>query len=128
MLQVLRSDLKDVVLFIIDEVSMISKLHFNIPTSIYVCLRFDTSDEQDGWFGKKHILLLGDLLQLPPVRGKAPFEKLSNAEVNKFLGSLSVPNLWTELFTYDELIQNMRQLNDSTFFEMLKRIRVGVTT
>lgn len=126
-LQVLRTDLKTVELFIIDEVSMISNV-----TLAYINLRlcevFDTSDVEDGWFGKKHILVLGDLLQLPPVREKSPFEKLTPTEINKLIGSLSIPNLWTELFSYDELTLNMRQLDDSTFVEMLKRIRVGVTT
>lgn len=65
-LKVLRADLKDVVLLIIDEVSMISNL-----TLMYIHLRlseiFDTNDCEDGWFGRKHILLFGDLLQLPPV-------------------------------------------------------------
>lgn len=50
-LKVLRADLKDVVLFIIDEVSMVSSL-----TLIYIHLRlceiFDTNDCDDGWFGQ----------------------------------------------------------------------------
>lgn len=77
---------------------------------------------------KKHILVLGDLLQLPPVREKSPFEKLTPSEINKLIGSLSISNLWTELLSYDELTLNMKQLHDSTFVEMLKIIRVGVTT
>jgi len=64
-LKLLRAELKDVILFIIDKISMISNL-----TLIYIHLRlseiFDTND-CDGWFSKKHILLFGDLLQLPPV-------------------------------------------------------------
>jgi len=60
-LQVLRSDLKDVNLIIIDEVSMISNLIL-----MYIHLRlsqiFDTTDCDDGWFGQKHILLFGDVL------------------------------------------------------------------
>ena len=36
---------------------------------------FDTSDFDDGWFGKKHVLLFGDLLQLPPVHEAPPYEK-----------------------------------------------------
>lgn len=39
-----------------------------------------------------------------------------------------MPNLWIELFTYDELTINMRQINDSDFVDMLNRIRLGVTT
>jgi len=65
-LKILRAELKNVILFIIDEVSMISNL-----TLKYIHLRlseiFDIIDCDDGWFGKKHILLFGDLLQLPPI-------------------------------------------------------------
>jgi len=57
-LKVLRADFKDVILFIIDEVSMISNL-----TLTYIHLQlseiFDTVDCDDGWFGRKHILLFG---------------------------------------------------------------------
>lgn len=38
-----------------------------------------------------------------------------------------MPNLWAELFTYYELIQNMKQLQDSTFIEMQKMIKVRIT-
>lgn len=126
-LQVLRSDLKDVVLFIIDEVSMISNI-----TLAYIHMRlaeiFNTIDEENGWFGKRHIVVLGDLLQLPPVRENSPFVKLSPREITKLIGALNFPNLWEELFKYQELTQNMRQLNDMKFVEMLLRIRIGITT
>ncbi|CAH2088000.1 unnamed protein product [Euphydryas editha] len=67
MLQFLRSELKEVLLFMIDEVLMISNV-----TLAYIHLGlseiFDTSDDQNMWFEKKHLVLFGDLLQLPPVR------------------------------------------------------------
>ncbi|KMQ81813.1 dna repair and recombination protein mitochondrial, partial [Lasius niger] len=107
-LQVLRADLKDVILFVIDEVSTISNL-----TLMYIRLRlfeiFDTNDCDDGWFGRKHIPLFGDLLQLPPVREDPIFMHLSDEEIAKHLGSLSAVNLWTTLFDYDKLTINMRQ-------------------
>lgn len=69
-LKVLRSDLGNVALFIIDEVSMISNV-----TLAYIDLRlseiFDTGDEPDGWFGKRHVLLLGDL----PCQGEFSIRK-----------------------------------------------------
>lgn len=127
MLKVLKSDLKEVVFIIKDEVSMISNV-----TLTYIQLRlseiFDTNDEQNGRFGKKHIVVFKDLSQLSPLREKSPFEKLSTAESNKMFGSLSISNLWIELFIYDELTINMRQLNDPDFVKMLNRIRLGVTT
>ncbi|RLU15902.1 hypothetical protein DMN91_011658 [Ooceraea biroi] len=79
-LKVLLTDLKDVILFIIDEVSMISNL-----TLMYIHLRlseiFDTADRDDGWFGRKHILLLRDLLQLPPVHEDPAFVHLSDEKM-----------------------------------------------
>ncbi|XP_011863424.1 PREDICTED: ATP-dependent DNA helicase PIF1-like, partial [Vollenhovia emeryi] len=124
-LKVLRADLKDVILFIIDEVSMISNLSF-----MYIHLRlsqiFDTIDCDDGWFGRKHILLFGDLLQLPPVHEDPAFVPLSDEKISKYLGSLCAPNIWATLFNYDELTINMRQQGDGSYRELLSRIRVGL--
>ncbi|KYQ46791.1 ATP-dependent DNA helicase PIF1, partial [Trachymyrmex zeteki] len=125
-LKVLRADLKDVSLIIIDEVSMISNLIF-----MYIHLRlseiYDTIDCDDGWFGQKHILLFGDLLQLPPLHEDSAFIQLTAENIRKYLGSLSATNLWT-LFDYDELTINMRQQEDGSYRELLSRIRVGLLT
>ncbi|XP_067206958.1 uncharacterized protein [Linepithema humile] len=126
-LKLLRAELKDVILFIIDEVSMISNL-----TLMYIHLRlseiFDSSDCDDSWFGKRHILLFGDLLQLPPVHEDSVFKDLSNEKVNKYIGCLQTVNLWTTLFDYDELTINMRQQEDESYRELLSRIRIGLLT
>jgi len=126
-LKVIRADLKNVILFIIDEVSMISNL-----TLMYIHLRlseiFDTTDCDDGWFGRKHILLFGDLLQLPPVHKNPAFVHLSNEGINKYLGSLNAVNLWSTLFNYDELTINMRQQGYGSYRELLSRIRVDLLT
>ncbi|XP_054260220.1 ATP-dependent DNA helicase PIF1-like [Macrosteles quadrilineatus] len=123
----LRSNLKDVVLFIIDEVSMVSNL-----TLMYINLRlceiFNTSDQSNGWFGKKHILLFGDLLQLPPVHEDSPFIELDSSKLSSFVGSLSCVNIWSEQFSYDELTTNMRQAQDSKFADVLSKVRVGNMT
>jgi len=87
---------------------------------------FDTTDCDDGWFGRKHILLFGDLLQLPPVHEDPAFVRLSDENIHKYLGSLSAINLWTALFDYDELTINMRQQEDNIYRELLSRIRVGL--
>jgi len=125
-LKVLRADLKDVILSVIDEISMISNL-----TLMYIHLRlseiFDTSD-CNGWFGRKHILLFGDLLQLSPVHEDPIFTHLSDEKVAKYLGSLSAVNLWATLFDYDELTINMRQQGDDSYRELLSRIRIGLLT
>lgn len=126
-LQTLRNQLENVELFIIDEISMVSNL-----TLLYIHLRlseiFGTTDEPDGWFGKKHLLLFGDLLQLPPVHEQSPYETLTQERLQKHVGGISGVNLWTTLFTYDELRINMRQSNDSKFREALQRVRLGFLT
>ncbi|KYN13600.1 DNA repair and recombination protein pif1, mitochondrial, partial [Trachymyrmex cornetzi] len=97
---------------------------------MYIRLRlseiYDTTDCDDGWFDKKHILLFGDLLQLPPVQDSA-FIQLTVENIRKYLGSLSATNLWT-LFDYDELTINMRQQGDESYRKLLSRIRVGLLT
>ncbi|KAL1448322.1 hypothetical protein WDU94_000591 [Cyamophila willieti] len=126
-LKVLRADLADVVLLIIDEVSMISNI-----TLLFIHLRlteiFDTSEQEDGWFGRLHLLVFGDLLQLPPVREKPTFEGLTSDEACKIVGSLGSINIWKSMFTYDELLINMRQKDDSSFADILSRVRLGVIT
>ncbi|KAL6418255.1 hypothetical protein ACFW04_012241 [Cataglyphis niger] len=118
---------KDVILFVIDEMSMISNLIL-----MYMHLRlseiFDTNDCNDGWFGQKHILLFGDLLQLPPVHENSIFMHLFDEKIAKHLGSLNAISLWTILFDYDELTINMRQQGDDSYRELLSRICIGLLT
>lgn len=125
-LKFIREQLKNVYLIIIDEVSMISNV-----TLLYIHLRlveiFNTSDDDNGWFGKKHILFFGDLIQLPPVNADHIFVNLSESDIDKYLGSLGSFELW-RLFQYDELRINMRQQNDNTFRDIQARIRIGIVT
>ncbi|XP_066585622.1 ATP-dependent DNA helicase pif1-like [Prorops nasuta] len=106
-IKVIREELKNVTLIIIDEISMISNV-----TLMYIHLRlveiFNTKDLDNGWFGGKHILLFGDLLQLPPVRTIGSYD------------------FWTNLFSYDELTINMRQKADNTYKDILSKIRIGI--
>lgn len=85
----------------------------------------NTSDDEDGWFGKLNIILFGDLLQLPPVRERFIFEELDREKIDKCVGAMETYHLWS-LFEYDELTINMRQKNDDEYFEILSRIRLGV--
>lgn len=89
---------------------------------------FDTVDTRDGWFGRKHILLFGDLLQLPPVREEPVFIQISSDKNEKCLGSMATYNLWVDLFAYDELNIKMRQRGNRAYSDMLARIRLGVLT
>ena len=123
-LKLMRDELKHVILFIIDEISMVSNL-----TLLHIHLRlseiFGTNDENDGWFGKKHILLFGGLLQLPPVHEEPPYVNISSEILTKCVGSIMTTNIWKELFNYDELTINMRQAKDQNYEKLLERVRVG---
>ena len=65
-LKLVRDKLRNVTLIIVDEISMVSNVIL-----MYMHLRlseiFQTEQVEDGWFGRKNLLFLGDLLQLPPV-------------------------------------------------------------
>jgi len=62
-LKVVCDKLWKVILLVIDEVSMISNV-----TLLFIHFRlveiFNTQTDEDGWFGKRNLLFLGDLLQL----------------------------------------------------------------
>ncbi|XP_026830097.1 uncharacterized protein LOC113563118 [Ooceraea biroi] len=77
--------------------------------------------------GKKHILLFGDLLQLPPVHEDPPFIELSTLQIQKYIDAMGSVNLWS-LFSYDELPINVRQQGDDSYRDILTRIRVGTLT
>ncbi|XP_015125103.1 uncharacterized protein LOC107046894 [Diachasma alloeum] len=120
LLKLMREQMRDVKLIIIDEISMVSN-----TTLMYINQRlmeiFNTFEQTDGWFGKKHILVFGDLLQLPPVRQDPPYMKIPSNAVEKRLGSMCSVNLWVDLFSYDELTINMRQQKDKVYGNLLSR-------
>ena len=71
--------------------------------NLRLCEIFDTTDTDNDFFGRKHILLFGDLLQIPRVKEQSPFVKMSRSEIHKYLGG---SDLW-RLFDYDKLLNNM---------------------
>lgn len=123
-LQTIRHHMKDVLLLIIDEISMVSNI-----TLLYIHLRlceiYNTADCNDGWFGRLHILVFGDLLQLPPVNEGSPFNQIDSKLFTKYTNSLGTVNLWQNLFTYDQLTQNMRQKHDPIHAGILERLMVN---
>jgi len=126
-LKIVREKLQNVVLLILDEISMVSHI-----TLLYIHLRlaeiFNTNDVSNGWFGCKNVLVLGDLLQLPPVFESPVYTPLTSATVQKHAGSLSGVDIWQQLFEYDELVVNMRQKDHGQFTELLSRVRLGKLT
>ena len=60
------------------------------------------------------MLLLGDLLQLPPVFEGPVYTPLTAELTQKYTGCLGTVNLWRKLFSYNELAINMQQKDDKT--------------
>ena len=123
-LKIARDVMHNVTLVIIDEISMVSNV-----TLLYIHLWlteiFQTQEVEDGWFGKRNMLFLGDLLQLPPVFEGPVYTPLTAELTQKYTGCVGTFNLWRKLFSYNELTINMRQKDDKTFVELLSRIRLG---
>lgn len=82
---------------IIDEISMVSYL----------------------LFGSVNVLLFGDIMQLPPVKGHWCYMQPSwySAEIH----------LWQQ-FSFCELTTNMRQRSDTEFIDLLNKLRFGEVT
>ncbi|XP_065894145.1 uncharacterized protein [Dysidea avara] len=126
-IKIVRQKLQQLVLLIVDEVSMVSHV-----TLLYIHLRlteiFNTGDIKNGWFGCKNILVFGDLLQLPPVFEQPVYTTLTSATVHKHTDSPGGVDIWQLLFEYDELVINMRQRDNRQFTELLGRVRLGKLT
>ena len=126
-LKIARDVMRNVALVIIDEISMVSNV-----TLLYIHHRlteiFQTQDSEDGWFGKRNMLVLGDLLQLPPVFEGPVYTPLTKDLAQKYTGSVGTYDLWRNLFSYLELTINMRQKDDNRFIELLSRVRLGCIT
>ena len=119
----MREQLKNVSLIIVDEISMVSNLYF-----MYLNFRlnetFNKDKGENGFFGKKHILVFGDLLQLSPVNEGPVFEPLTKNQVDKYIKTIGSFDIWS-LFEYEEFTINMRQQNDNLYRDILRNLRVA---
>ena len=121
-MQQIRTVLKDLALLVIDEISMVSA-----EMMMSINLRLQEIFGADELFGGKTVIVFGDLLQLPPVHGKRPFQDLSGDDVHNLTGGLRIPShLWGN-FEYDELTINQRQKGEvnEKWSSILGRIRIG---
>ena len=112
----LRDLWKGVHTIIIDEVSMVS---YQILKSIHS--RLCEIYANDEIFGGLNVIAVGDFYQLSPVNGSFIFSDQRSS------GRLA-SHLWRDFFTMVELKVNMRQQNDTSFSQMLNRIRKGEQT
>ena len=122
-LETLRKSLQYVELIVIDEFSMVGS------TRLYeIHRRFQDIMCSQDLFGGKSVLLLGDIMQLPPVYATPIFQnpKPDDDPKNSALSSSS-DNLW-QSFEVVVLKNNFRQRNSSSWKDCLNRLRVGEIT
>ena len=113
----LRNALSEVKMVIIDEFSMVSSdLFFNINARLLEIFMCSTAVE----FAGLTVVLVADLLQLPPVMGKPVYVTADGCDsLEKHLAL----NLW-RMFQFAELTEVMRQRGDVKFIDLLNKIRV----
>ena len=128
-LQQIQAFMRYVNCVLIDEISMVSNmtlLHIHLRLSdIFRCQNGNTN-----WFGSKNVIVFGDLLQLPPVKGDEVFITLSEKQVKETTGMISTNLDLFSHFEYEELTINQRQKNDinAEFKACLMRIRIGTVS
>ena len=115
----------DLKTLVIDEISMVSNIML-----MYINLRLQEVFGATSFFGGRCVIVLGDLLQLPPVKGQPVFEEVAAKDVQALTGGLGMSlNLW-RYFQFDELRINQRQAGNenSTWSGILSKIRIGTQT
>ena len=112
----LRRQFEDLALVIIDEMSLVGAdfLYHLHKRFVEVCRNQDV-------FGNKAMLLVGDLLQIPPTQQKSIFDKPKSLQNQALYNSSE--NLW-ESFQTVTLLVNKRQ-GVSEWRNTLSRVRVG---
>ena len=121
--KVMKTTLRNVKLFIIDEISMVSSLNL-----AYIHLRLNELYGGVEYFGARNIIFFGDLLQLEPVGGQPVFSAVPDCVIKYRIGSVTSPNIWEETVVYDELTINERQKGDKDYASLLNGIRIGEVT
>ncbi|XP_055306639.1 ATP-dependent DNA helicase PIF1-like, partial [Sitodiplosis mosellana] len=109
----IRANLIDLGLGITDEISMVDNIMFSEMHTRLVQIT-----GQNEPFGRISIIVVGDLLQLPPVRGQMVFMPPKDSDTAIF------SNLWGN-FKYFELTEIMRQKDEQLFITALNNLAVG---
>ena len=113
-----KTKLSNLMLVIIDEVSMVGS---NMLLEINKRLQQIKGVLPDVTFGGISILAVGDLYQLPPVGQPQLFNKVTDGYAQLYASG----SLWVDEFEMIELDEIMRQRGDSTFSELLCRMRTS---
>ncbi|CAF4040233.1 unnamed protein product [Rotaria sordida] len=111
----IRKRLGDLILIIIDEISLVS---YNLFQKVNKRLNeiCEVADKSDVYFGNIPVVLFGDLAQCEPVAAKQIFWRPSGETFS----------LWSDLFRPINFNINMRQGEDREFFDILCRMRLGI--
>ena len=104
-LEKLRQKISGIHTIVLDEISMVSDRMLTI-----INRRLIEISQVNNIMGNFNIILVGDFFQLRPIRGTYAFK-------NRFIWDYFIPFYLTE---------NLRQCNDSVFFQILNRARVGL--
>ena len=114
----LRNKLSELKMVIINDISMVSSdLFFKINAELLEIFICSTETEFAGLI----VILVDDLLQLPPVKGKPVYATADGCA--SLEGHLPL-NLWRVL-QFGELIEVMRLRDDTKFIDLLNKIRVS---
>lgn len=114
----IRTQLRDLKLLIIDEISMVGR-----KQTVRVSTRLVQVMGVNAPFGGVSVIIVGDLNQLPPVFDKAIYESVGDSDLSILAG----PHLFEE-FHYFELTEIMRQQNEKDFITALNNMAVGDMT
>ena len=114
----LRNKLSEVKMVIADKFSMVSNdLFLKINARLLEIFICSTAVE----FAGLTVVLVADLLQLPPVMGKPVYVTVDGCvSLERHLGL----HLW-RMFQFAELTEVMRQRGDTKFIDLLNKMRVG---
>ena len=114
----LRNKLSELKMVIINNISMVSSdLFFKINAELLEIFICSTETEFAGLI----VILVDDLLQLPPVKGKPVYATADGcASLERHLPL----NLW-RVFQFGELIEVMRLRDDTKFIDLLNKIRAS---
>ena len=129
----LREKYKDLVLLVVDEVSMLGASTLKqLNYALNSIWNENPELLADTYFGNCAVLLTGDFLQLPPVMTTPIFTEpwtLNKREAAEHLVAATPTHgiRWLfALFTVFILRRQMRQAGDNTFRDILNRVRLGL--
>jgi hypothetical protein len=113
----MRSDYKDLKAVFFDEVSLVGKTML-----AFVDQRLRQFTGKNNFMGGLHVIFVGDLFQLKPVKDGYVFEELKSG-FNALGGKL-----WADNVVMYELYEQMRQKDATVFADRLNRLREGEQT